>query len=91
MPAVNVARRFGGPGVHLLRKRWGIATVKINGTAPNPPRWPDGTYSVRGVAEAVGITTQVVFDWLRAGLLAGRQIARGMPWQITMSDERLAD
>ena len=59
--------------------------------APNPSRWPDGTYSVQGVAEAVGVTTQVVFDWLRADLLAGRQIARGMPWQITMSDEKLAE
>jgi DNA invertase Pin-like site-specific DNA recombinase len=84
-------RPFSGPGIYLLRKRWGIATVKINGTASNPSRWPDGTYSVQGVAEAVGVTTQVVFDWLRAGLLAGRQIARGMPWQITMSDEKLAE
>ena len=80
---------FRGELVHLLRKRWGIATVKINGTGPNPDRWPDGTYSVQGVAKAVGITTQVVFDWLKAGLLTGTQSAKGQPWQITMSDETL--
>ncbi|HET6521605.1 MAG TPA: recombinase family protein, partial [Geminicoccaceae bacterium] len=51
-------RPFNGPGIHLLRKRWGIATVKINGSGPNPPRWPDGAHSVQGVAEAVGITAQ---------------------------------
>ena len=82
-------RRFSGPGIHLLRKRWGIPTVKINGTGPNPPRWPDGAYSVQGVAAAVGITAQTVFRWIRAGLLPGQQMAKGMPWKITASDARL--
>jgi DNA invertase Pin-like site-specific DNA recombinase len=83
-------RPFSGPGTHLLRKRWGIPTVKINGTAPNPPRWPDGTYSVQGVAAAVGITTQTVFDWIGARLLSGEQMGKGMPWKITLSEESLA-
>jgi hypothetical protein len=40
-----------------LRKRWGIATVKINnGKEANPRRWPDGTYSVQGAAEVLSIT-----------------------------------
>ena len=84
-------RPFSGPGIHLLRKRWGIATVKINGSGPNPPRWPDGAHSVQGVAEAVGITAQTVFKWLRAGLLPGQQLAKGLPWKITASDARLAE
>lgn len=37
---------FKGENVWLLRTRWGIPTVKINGTGANPDRWPDGTYSV---------------------------------------------
>src|SRR5207237_9405961 len=46
-------RQFSGGEIHLLRKRWGIATVKINnGKEANPRRWPDGTYSVQGAAEA---------------------------------------
>src|SRR5438067_13941872 len=67
--------------VHLLRKRWRIPTVKINGTAANPSRWPDGSYSVQGVATILGITPQTIFKWLRKGRLAGRQLAKGMPWQ----------
>jgi len=76
--------------VHLLRKRWGIRTVKINGDAANPPRWPDGSYSIQGAAAALGITAQTVFDWLQNGRLAGRQLAKGQPWQIAMSDDQIS-
>jgi hypothetical protein len=79
---------FSGGMIHQLRKRWQIATVKINGIAANPPRWPDGTYSVRGAAAAIGITPQVIFDWLRRGRLTGKQLAKGMPWQITLTPEQ---
>ena len=76
--------------VHLLRKRWGIRTVKINGDAANPPRWPDGSYSIQGAAAALGITAQTVFDWLRNGRLTGRQLAKGQPWQIFLSDDQIS-
>ena len=76
---------FSGGMIHQLRKRWQIATVKINGKEANPPRWPDGTYSVQGAAAAIGITPQVIFDWLRRGRLTGKQLAKGMPWQIMLT------
>ena len=79
---------FCGKMVHLLRKRWRIPTVKINGTEANPPRWPDGSYSVQGAAAILGITPQTVFKWLRKGWLTGRQLAKGMPWQISLSPEQ---
>jgi transposase-like protein len=66
-------------------------TVKINGTAANPPRWSDGSYSVQGAAEILGITSQTIFDWLRKGWLTGRQLAKGMPWQISLSPEQAAE
>ena len=34
----------------MLRRRYDIATVKINGKDANPARWPDGTYSVEVTA-----------------------------------------
>jgi DNA invertase Pin-like site-specific DNA recombinase len=80
---------FSGGEIHLLRKRWRIPTVKINGTEPNPQRWPDGSYSVQGAAEALQITPQTVFDWLAKGRLAGRQLAKGMPWQIILPDGQI--
>jgi hypothetical protein len=76
--------------VHLLRKRWGIRTVKINGEDANPPRWPDGSYSTQGAATAIGTTAQTVFDWLRAGRLTGRQLAKGQPWQVSLTDGQIS-
>ena len=80
---------FQGENVWLLRQRWGIPTVKINGQSANPPRWPDGSYSVQGAAAALGITPQTVFDYLARGLLRGRQLAKGQPWQIDLADEQI--
>ena len=88
---ISTARNtpFVGENVHVCRKRWGIPTVKINGVAANPPRWPDGSYSVQGAAVALGVTAQTVFKWMRKGLLTGRQITKGQPWQITLLDEQI--
>ena len=84
-------RPFSGGEVHILRKRWQIPTVKINGTDPNPPRWPDGTYSVQGAAAALSVSTQTVFKWLQKGRLSGCQSARGMPWHITLSVPQITE
>ena len=73
---------FQGKNVCNYGERWGLATVKINGVSANPPRWPDGSYSVQGAAAALGITPQTVFDYLGRGLLHGRQLTKGQPWQI---------
>ena len=83
------ATAFTGGNVHACRKRWGIATVKINGDQPNPLRWADGSYSVQGVAVALGITAQTVFKWLRRGRLTGRQLMKGQPWQISLDDPQI--
>jgi DNA invertase Pin-like site-specific DNA recombinase len=80
---------FQGENVWLLRKRWGIQTVKINGVDANPPRWPDGSYSVQGAAAALGITSQTIFKYLARGWLRGHQLAKGQPWQIELSDEQI--
>ena len=84
-------RPFSGGEVHLLRKRWDIPTVKINGTEHNPLQWPDGTYSIKGAAAALSISPQTVFKWLQKGRLSGRQLAKGMPWQITLSSLQIAE
>ena len=76
--------------IHLLRKQWGIPTVKINGIDANPPRWPDGSYSIQGAAAAIGITAQTVFDWLQKGRLQGRQLVKGQPWQISLTDVQIS-
>ena len=82
---------FRGDLVHLLRRRWAIPTVKINGAQPNPPRWADGSYSVQGMVVALGVTAQTVFKWLRRGRLKGRQLRKGMPWQIDVAENHIAE
>jgi hypothetical protein len=80
---------FKGENVWLLRTRWGIPTVKINGVSTNPLRWPDGSFSIQGVAAELRITPQTVFDYLARGLLVGQQLTKGQPWQIDLSDEQI--
>ena len=75
--------------VWLLRTRWGIPTVKINGASANPMRWPNGSFSIQGVAAKLGITPQTVFDYLARGLLAGHQLVKGQPWQIELSEKQI--
>jgi Recombinase/Recombinase zinc beta ribbon domain len=84
-------RAFSSAEIHLLRKQWSIRTVKINGKEANPPRWPDGTYSVQGAAAALAMTAQTVFKWLQKGRLIGQQLAKGQPWKIALSDQQIAD
>jgi hypothetical protein len=80
---------FKGENVWLLRSRWHIPTVKINGVDANPMCWPDGSFSVQGAAAELGITPQTVFDYLARGLLTGHQLAKGQPWQINLSDKQI--
>jgi DNA invertase Pin-like site-specific DNA recombinase len=80
---------FCGDLVHMLRHRWAIPTVKLNGKDPNPVRWSDGVYSVHGTATLLGITPQTVFKWIRKGHLKGRQLKKGMPWQIDIADDQI--
>jgi hypothetical protein len=46
---------------------------------------------VQGAAAAIGITPQIIFDWLHKGKLSGEQLAKGMPWRIFLSSEKAAE
>lgn len=83
-------RPFSGGEVHLLRKRWNIPTVKINRTEHNPRQWPDGTYSVQGAAEALSISTQTVFKWLRKVRMILSQFEEAV-WHGRSSDGDVAE
>lgn len=87
------ARRcpFTYENIWMLRKRWGLSAVKLNPVGANPARWPDGSYSVKGAASALGVTPQTIFDYLARGILSGRQITKGQPWQIDLSVAQIAD
>ena len=82
---------FDSKLIWLLRNKWNIRTVKINGSDCNPPRWPDGSYSVAGAAEALDIKPITVFCWLRKGKLQGEQLAKGLPWKIKLTEEQVME
>jgi hypothetical protein len=80
-------QRFSGPMIHLLRKRWGLPTW--NPTTPNPPRWPEGTYSVAAAAELLNVYPGTIWLWLRRGVLTGRQLGKGTPWHIELPQSEI--
>jgi hypothetical protein len=82
-------RPFTGPLVWLLRKEWGIAAIRVKATPTTPSRWEDGRYSVHGAAAVLGVYPGTVYHWLWVGRLQGTQVAKGMPWQISLSTEQI--
>ncbi len=81
---------FSGGLVWMVRQQWQIPTVKENGKEANPLRWKDGTYSVEGVASAVGVILGTVYKWVRERRVDAEQLAKGMPWKIKLTDEQIA-
>jgi DNA invertase Pin-like site-specific DNA recombinase/uncharacterized protein YndB with AHSA1/START domain len=80
-------RRFSGSVVWQIRQQWQVPAVKENGNDCNPPCWSDGTYSVKGMAQAAGVTLGTVYKWVRKGLAKGQQLVKGMPWKILATEE----
>jgi hypothetical protein len=83
-------RPFNGPLVWLLRKKRGIKAIRVKATSTTPSRWEDGSYSAQGAAAVLGVYPGTVYHWLWVGRLQGTQVAKGMPWQITLSEEQIA-
>jgi hypothetical protein len=80
-------RPFRGGTVWLLREKWDIPTVKINGKEYNPAQWEDGSYSVQGAAARLGVYPGTIHTWLKVGKLTGYQLAKGMPWKVYLTEE----
>jgi DNA invertase Pin-like site-specific DNA recombinase len=70
-----------------LRDKWKIPTVKLNKNQHNPAQWEDGSYSVEGAAAKLGVDQSTIFTWLKMGRLKGEQLARSMPWKISLTEE----
>ena len=83
-------RCFSGNLVWLMRHQWKIPSSKENGNENNPLRWADGTYSIQGVANLIGVTVGTVHKWIRTGRIAGSQPRKGMLWKIALNDDDIA-
>jgi DNA invertase Pin-like site-specific DNA recombinase len=60
---------FNNKTIWLLREEIGLPAVKPNG--PHPGRWEDGTYSIQGAAEVIGVFPGTIYKWLKTGRLEG--------------------
>lgn len=80
-------RPFDNNAIWLLRKQMGLPAVKPNG--PHPVRFEDGTYSVEGAAQAIGVFPGTIYKWLRTGRLEGHQLRKGTPWKIHLGPENI--
>ncbi|ESW94777.1 hypothetical protein X769_31775 [Mesorhizobium sp. LSJC268A00] len=67
---------FKGENVWLLRTRWAIPTIKINGTSANPDRWPDEPDQIE--AEVEQYSTGHDFYRIAAVLIVGA-LTQGRP------------
>jgi DNA invertase Pin-like site-specific DNA recombinase len=83
-------RPFTGNVVWLLRQKWHVATVKLNGKEHNPAQWEDGSYSIEGAAARLGVYPGTIYKWLKVGKLTGSQLAKGMPWKVYLTAEDIA-
>jgi DNA invertase Pin-like site-specific DNA recombinase len=80
-------RPFNSDAIWHLRKQWHLAPVKPNG--PHPVQWQDGTYSVQGAAQAVGVFPGTIYKWLKTGRLRGFQLKKGSPWKVFLTPESI--
>jgi hypothetical protein len=84
-------KEINSVAVNHMRNLWGIRAHWRYEDGRNPQRWDDGTYSVQGAAAAIGVTVLTVHSWLRQGLLSGKQLAKGAPWKITLTEEQIVE
>jgi hypothetical protein len=83
----------GGPFtrgiVWSLRRRWGIEAVRPARTAGVQRQWPDGSYTLAGVADLIGVHIRTVHTWIARGMLVPMQTYKGGPVQIVLSGEQI--
>jgi DNA invertase Pin-like site-specific DNA recombinase len=80
-------RPFSSKMIWILRNRWGLPTVIHQGF--NPIQWEDGTYSIEGAAEIIGVFSGTIYSWIRSQRLDAHQVTAGTPWKIVLDDEKV--
>lgn len=74
--------------VWMLRAKWGLPSVQA--TPASRLRFDDGSYTVQGVAQLLGVFPGTIYTWLNKGKLKGHQLTKATSWKIPLSDEDIA-
>jgi DNA invertase Pin-like site-specific DNA recombinase len=82
-------RAFRGKNVWYLRRLWGLSGEPAGAMTADGLRWSDNRYTVRGVAQAVGMSKSTVHRWLKQGRLAGEYLGARKLWRITRTSRQI--
>jgi hypothetical protein len=75
--------------VWYLRQRWGIASARQVRQRGWRRQWPDGSYTLAGVAAVIGVHIRTVHTWMERGMLGPSQAYKGGPIKMTLSEEQI--
>jgi DNA-binding transcriptional MerR regulator len=83
----------GGPFtrgiVWSLRKRWSIGAMRPARRQSMQRQWPDGSYTLAGVAALIGVHIRTVHTWIARGMLVPSQVYKGGPVKIALTEEQI--
>ncbi len=75
--------------VWYLRKRWGITSARQERQQGSRRQWQDGSYTLAGVAEVIGVHIRTVHTWIQCGMIVPSQAYKGAPLKIALSAEQI--
>jgi hypothetical protein len=79
---------FNSNAVWFLRKRMGLPSIIFQGKR-QPDQWEDGTYSVRGAANLLDVSSGKIHSWIRSGRVEAHQLKKWMPWHIVLTPSHI--
>ena len=82
-------RRFRGKNVWYLRQLWGMPGEQASEMTSDGLRWADGSYTVRGVGQAIGVPKSTVHRWLNQRRIEGTHLGPSRLWRIKLTDGQI--
>jgi AraC-like DNA-binding protein len=82
-------RPFRGKNVWYLRRLWGLSGAQAGEMTSDGLRWSDNHYTVRGVAQAVGVSKSTVHRWLKQGQLEGESLGVRQLWRMKLTTRQI--
>jgi excisionase family DNA binding protein len=74
-------------GLTFTKRR--VQSVRACHNIPCAPRAPAGedVYTAEEAAREMGVSGKTIHEWIRAGLLRGKQLTEGAPWRIVLDEQ----
>ena len=83
------ARPLRGKNVWYRRQLWGLSSEQTGEMTVDGLRWSDNRSTVRGVAQAVGVSKSTVHRWLKQGRFKGEYLGLRKLWRIHLTTRQI--